>query len=218
MLPFKKDQVLLAICSYLAMLHYLAARGRTALMSPVGILRHPPMPRHPSCCAECSKPHDPTDLAITDKIVRRTYFSRRNRLEHMGSSRNIGRGSRGGAAGTRDSCSARGERLSFSGATHRCLPRQFRRQRRARIRFRASSSSASHIYLVRNTTVSPRTDTYSPERASSPAPATEISCAGPDRFLRLHAASSTALPPLRESPPRRGCDARSPRFPAACAR
>jgi hypothetical protein len=47
MLPFKKDQVLLAICSYLAMLHYLAARGRTALMSPFGILRHPPMPRHP---------------------------------------------------------------------------------------------------------------------------------------------------------------------------
>jgi hypothetical protein len=172
----------------------------------------------PSCCAECSKPHDPTDLAITDKIVRRTYFSRRNRLEHMGSSRNIGRGSRGGAAGTRDSCSARGERLSFSGATHRCLPRQFRRQRRARIRFRASSSSASHIYLVRNTTVSPRTGTYSPERASSPAPATEISCAGPDRFLRLHAASSTALPPLRESPRRCGCDARSPRFPVSCAR
>jgi hypothetical protein len=42
MLPFKKDQVLLAIRSCLAMLH-----GRTALMLPFGILRHPPMPRHP---------------------------------------------------------------------------------------------------------------------------------------------------------------------------
>ena len=46
----------------------------------------------------------------------------------------------------------------------------------------------------------------------------EISCAGPDRFFRLHAASSTALPLLRESPPRCGRDARSPRFPASCAR